>query len=397
MKTQEIAAIEFGTSKVVTVVARSGGLSRCDIAGSGTVPYDGFNDKEWNEYEALTDVVQDSVSAAELEANTKITEIYVGVPGERIRVLTAEAEIETSGNEITEEDINTVQDMAAEKLHIGGEDDYVLHRSPAWFSVNDGKKTMEPMGEKGGRLRACVSFILASMDFIDDIREIMGRLGITIRGFLSPTLGESLLLLSLEERDRVSMLIDIGYLATEISVIEGDAIVYHATVPKGGGDITAQLAMGLNLSMREAEQIKRSFLFNPDEFDQDNFYDVEGDDGSRLSFPRKEVADIIEGQVDEICDLIDKTLMNDANRYFGPRTQVQLTGGGISLMRGGREYLSSRIGRPVKVPVAKAAKLNSPIYATALGLVSMIFDSIEQPETGGKIFSKKITSIFKKG
>ena len=155
--------------------------------------------------------------------------------------------------------------------------------------------------------------------------------------------------------------------------------------------------MGLNLSMREAEQIKRSFLFNPDEFDQDNFYDVEGDDGSRLSFPRKEVADIIEGQVDEICDLIDKTLMNDANRYFGPRTQVQLTGGGISLMRGGREYLSSRIGRPVKVPVAKAAKLNSPIYATALGLVSMIFDSIEQPETGGKIFSKKITSIFKKG
>ena len=36
-------------------------------------------------------------------------------------------------------------------------------------------------------------------------------------------------------------------------------------------------------------------------------------------------------------------------------------------------------------------------YATALGLVSMIFDSIEQPETGGKIFSKKITSIFKKG
>ena len=122
-------------------------------------------------------MVQDSVSAAELEANTKNTEIYVGVPGERIRVLTAEAEIETSGNEITEEDINTVQDMAAEKLHIGGEDDYVMHRSPAWFSVNDGKKTMEPMGEKGGRLRACVSFILASMDFIDDIREIMGSTG----------------------------------------------------------------------------------------------------------------------------------------------------------------------------------------------------------------------------
>lgn len=399
MKTQ-IAAIEFGTSKIVTVVAQSGGLSRCDIIGSGTVPYAGYKDGEWGDYGALIDAVQDSVTAAELEANTKIHELYVGVPGEFIHVRTGEAEIELpEGQDITEDEINAVQDLIADKLHIVDEGNYVLHRSPAWFSIDDGKKTMEPMGSRGTRLRACVSFILASQDYIDDIAQTLGGMGIRILGFLSPTLGASLLLLSLEERDRVAMLIDIGYLNTEISVIEGDAVIYHAMLGMGGGDITAALAYGLNLTMREAEQVKRAYLFNPDEFDQDNYYEVDSDDGARLSFPRHEVAMIIEGKTDELCDLIEKTLMNDAAQHFGPRTQIQLTGGGVSLMRGGREYLAARIGRPVKVPVAKSAKLNSPVYASALGLVSLIFDSIEQPESsdGGFGFAKKLTGFFKKG
>ena len=397
MKTQ-IAAIEFGTSKIVTVVARSGGLSRCDIIGSGTVPYAGFKDGEWGDWEGLMDSVQDSITAAELEANTKIQELYVGVPGEFVQVRTGEAEIEIpEGGEITEEEINAVQDMIADKLHIADEDAYVLHRSPAWFSIDDGKKTMEVMGSRGTRLRACVSFILASQDFVADMIDTLGGMGLKILGFLAPTLGSGLLLLSLEERDRVSMLIDVGYLNTEISMIEGDAVIYHAILGMGGGDITAALAYGLRISMREAEQIKRNYLFNPDEFDQDNFYEVDSDDGMRLAFPRHEVANIIENKTDELCDLINKTLNNDAIQHFGPRTQVHLTGGGLALMRGGREYLAAQLGKPIKVPVAKSAKLNSPVYAAASGLVSLIFDSIEQPESAGEGFAKKLTGFFKKG
>ena len=205
------------------------------------------------------------------------------------------------------------------------------------------------------------------------------------------------MLLTLEERDRVSMLIDVGYLNTEISVVEGDAIVYHAIIGMGGGDITAALAYGLELTMREAEQIKRAYLFNPDDFDMDENYEVASDDGAQLSFTRGEVDSIVERKTDELCDVIQMTLLNDAAQHFGPRTQVQLTGGGIALMRGGREYLAARIGRPVKVPIAKAAKLNSPIYASSLGLVSLIFDSIEQPEASSEGFAKKLTGFFKKG
>ena len=39
-----IAAIDFGTSKIVTLVAETSGSERCDIVGAGITMYDGFLD-----------------------------------------------------------------------------------------------------------------------------------------------------------------------------------------------------------------------------------------------------------------------------------------------------------------------------------------------------------------
>ena len=396
MKTQ-VAAIEFGTSKIVTVIAQSGGLSRCDIIGSGTVSYDGFLGGDWNTPNQLMDAVHASIAAAEADAGEKITEIYVGVPGEYVRVRTAEAEIDIAGREITDEDVDAVQDRVADRLHIEEEGGYVLHRSPAWFSVDDGKKGMVPQGMRGSRLRACISFIVADPGFIEDISDLMGALNITILGFLSPTLGESLLLLNPDDRDRAGLLIDVGYLNTEISAIEGDAITYHAVLPQGTGQLIGDLMMELGVTMDAAEQLKRSYIFNPDEFDDNAYFEVEDDQGQRLSLARKDVQRVVEANIDELCGMIDQTIKNDANACLGPRSQIFLTGGGLALMRGGREYLAAAIGRSVKVPMAKSAKLNSPIYSSALGLVDLIFDSIEQQGASEGSLGDKLKNLFKKG
>ena len=270
---RQIAAIEFGTSKIVTMIAQNSGLDRLDIIGSGTVPYDGYSDGDWNTPRQMVQRVRDSVAAAELEAGTKVREAYVGIPGEYIHVLVCEAEVEAPEGEIDDGVINAVQDRAAERLQLASSGCLVLHRSPAWYIVDEGKKTMSP-GGRGSRLRAKVAFVVAEPMFIEDVSEMLRVLNITILGFLSPSLGESLLLLSLDDRDRTSLLIDCGYLNTEISVVEGDAIIYHAMLPRGGGHITAELATELRISMRAAEQIKRNYVFNPDEFDRDSFSEV---------------------------------------------------------------------------------------------------------------------------
>ena len=392
MKTQ-IAAIEFGTSKIVTMIAQSGGMDRLDIIGSGTVPYDGYSDGDWNTPGQMIQRVGDSIAAAELEANAKIKEIYVGVPGEYIHVRSCETEVELPEGVVDEAAINACQDAAADMLKIGESGGLVMPRTPSWFIVDDGKKTMSP-GGRGTRLRALTTFVIADPQFIEDVSEMLGQHDITILGFLSPSLGESLLVLSLEERDRGALLIDVGYLNTEISVVEGDAIVYHAILPRGGGHITADLAMGLRIPMRAAEQIKRNYVFNPDEFDMDSFSEVYDESGRRKTFPRKVVGEIVDQSFKELTDMIDMTISNDAGQLLGKRSQVYLTGGGIALMRGAREALAAAIGRPVKISAAKSSKLNSPVYASALGLADLIFDSIEGQAEAEENLGSKIRSMF---
>lgn len=81
-----IAAIDFGTCKIVTLVAETSGTQRCDIIGAGIAAYDGFLDGEWNNTVMLNEAIQKSITEAETQSKRKIREINVGVPGEFTRV-----------------------------------------------------------------------------------------------------------------------------------------------------------------------------------------------------------------------------------------------------------------------------------------------------------------------
>jgi len=61
MKTQ-IAAIEFGTSKIVTMIAQNSGMDRLDIIGSGTVPYDGYSNGEKGRLDIIGELIYQTVA-----------------------------------------------------------------------------------------------------------------------------------------------------------------------------------------------------------------------------------------------------------------------------------------------------------------------------------------------
>jgi len=375
------AAIEFGTSKIVTLLAESGGFTRCEIVGSGTVPYAGYSEACWNDPDGVLPAIEASIHAAEVEAKRSIHEIYVGVPGECILVRTAigEVDIASPDGRVSAEDITNVMDAAADVLGLDALGGNVLHRSPAWFTVDNGKRTMQPMNVhlRGNKLQAMVSFILADPAFIDDVRVWMGELGITINAFLAPSMGMSLLLMSFDERDRTPVvLLDVGYLNTEFSVIEGDAITYHAVIPMGGGHITAGLAEALEIGMDDAEDIKRRFSFSPDEFEMQSDPEVRFEDGSVVTFPREFVDDTVKGVADELIEMIQMVLQHAAGR-IAARSQIYLTGGGLVNMHGGKEYLAEKLERGVKIPVVRAARLNNPRFSSALGLMDLVFESVE--------------------
>lgn len=385
------AAIDFGTSKVVTLVAESGGYHRCDIIGAGQVPYDGYTDGYWNTPEKVSEAIQASIQEAENQSHRRITEIHVGVPGEFCRVYVIESTLQLQGVDphVTPADVDRIFAIADENLQpVRG---IIIHRSPAWFTVDDGKKTMEPVGMKGSTLKTLVSFVVADEFFLNDINRRMQALGVEVAGFFSLPMGESLLFLPPEDRDRTAVLLDVGYLNTEIMAVEGDALVYHKVIPIGGAHITVDLTYGLEVPMAVAEQIKRNYIFGMPGGDN---IEAMLDNGRTESFERDAVARVLEPRVDEIADEIRKNL-DESGVRLGSWSNVYLTGGGLALMRGGREYLASQLERPVRAPSPKAAKLNSPIYSSSLGLMDLVFETIEQQTEKSGLFDR-VKGFFKK-
>ena len=244
-----VTVIDFGTSKIVALVAEMNGRQRCDIVGAGTTQYEGFQDGQWNNPVALNANISEAIKVAETQAHTRVREVNVGVPGEFSRVYTVESRLALQGTDphVTVKDIETLFRQATSEL--GQVRGVIVHRSPAWFMVDDGKKTLEPMGMRGKSLRALVSFVVADQFFLDDVSERFRALGVTVNSFFSTPTGQAMLFIPDEERDRTALLIDVGYLNTEVMAVEGDALIFHKVIPMGGGNMAADLAYGLDVKL----------------------------------------------------------------------------------------------------------------------------------------------------
>ena len=371
MKTT-VAAIDLGTSKIVALVAETSGRQRCDIIGAGTVVYDGYMEGRWNAPDQLNDAISEAVHAAEEQSRTRIKEVYVGVPGDFSQVRTVEVKVELQGADprVTEKNITDLFDKAMEEL--GDIRGSIIHRSPAWFIVDDGKKTLEPMGMRGYELRAMISFVIADQFFLEDIQERFRSLGISVSGCLSTPIGQAMLFVPDEERDRSAVLVDVGYLTTEVMGVQGDAIVSLKNIPIGGGHISADLAYGLEVNLAVAEQIKRSYVYGLSA-GQSTF---EGTDqeGNTKTFTREQVEEVLEPRAEEICEAI-KEAISESGLKLSKWSPVYLTGGGLAINRGGREYLAAKLERPVRELPRKAVKLSSPAYSSALGLLDLLIDT----------------------
>ena len=392
MKTT-VAAIDFGTSKIVTLVAENSGSQRCDIVGAGIANYDGYLEEGWNNPAALDEAIRTSISESEEQSHRKLRELNVGVPGAFTKVYATEARIDLKGTDprVTPADVKAVFKKAAESL--GTHPGIVVHSSPAWFMVDDSKKTLEPVGMKGRELCALISFVVANQFFVDEISNRLTEMGLIASGFFSTPAGEAMLYLPEEDRDRTAVLIDIGYLNTEVMVVEGDAMIFHETVEIGGGNIAADLSMGLDIPMAAAEQIKRQYVYGlatPGET-----YDVPGIDGQKpLSFPRDKVTEIIEPRVDEIAEEIVKAI-DESGIKLGNWSNIYLTGGGLSFNRGGKDYLSGKLDRPVRDTPKRTTKLNSHAFSSTLGLMDLIIDTIEQQHQPSAGFGGAVKDFFR--
>lgn len=149
MMKKATAVLDFGTSKVLVLLAEESAYQKVTITSAGMAQYDGFMNGEWNAPSEVSDAIASAIEAAEKKVGTHIKEVYVGVPGEFVRVYVIESSVALQGADpkVTSADVEKLQRQATEMLD--RPTGVIIHRSPAWFKVDGGQKTLEPVDQKG--------------------------------------------------------------------------------------------------------------------------------------------------------------------------------------------------------------------------------------------------------
>ena len=371
------AVVDFGTSKVLVLLAEESAYQKVTITSAGMAQYDGFMNGEWNAPGEVSDAIASALEAAENKVGTHIKEVYVGVPGEFVRVYVIESSVALQGADpkVTSADVEKLQRQATEMLD--RPTGVIIHRSPAWFKVDGGQKTLEPVDLKGSTLEGMIGFVLADQFFINDVTERLRELGVEVRGFFSTSVGEAMQMIPFEERDHTAILVDVGYLSTEVMAVEGDALIWQKVLPVGGAHITLDLTYGLEKPFDMCEKIKRSYTFNAPKNTQ---IEVQGENGQMESFSGEQVSMIVDARVDEMLEMVDDAIKKSGIR-LGNWSNVYFTGGGLMPMSGARVYVAGKLSRNVREATAKTVKLKpAQVYASGSGLLELVYNTIEQEE-----------------
>ena len=392
MMKKATAVLDFGTSKVLVLLAEESAYQKVTITSAGMAQYDGFMNGEWNAPGDVTDAIASAIETAENKVGTHIKEVYVGVPGEFVRVYVIESSVTLQGADpkVTSADVEKLQRQATEMLD--RPTGVIIHRSPAWFKVDGGQKTLEPVDQKGSTLEGMIGFVLADQFFVNDVTERLRELNIEVKGFFSTSVGEAMQMIPFEERDHTAILVDVGYLSTEVMAVEGDALIWQKVLPVGGAHITLDLAYGLEKPFDMCEKIKRAYTFNAPKNTQ---IEVQGENGQMESFDGDQVSMMIDARVDEILEMVDEAIKKSGIR-LGNWSNIYFTGGGLMPMAGARVYAASKLSRNVREAATKTVKLKpAQIFASGSGLLELVYNTIEMEEQDESLFDR-IKRMFRK-
>ncbi|MBQ8468903.1 MAG: rod shape-determining protein [Clostridia bacterium] len=363
MLKKQTTVIDIGSSAIVTLIGERGVNGSFKIAGKGNVSYDGFSNGKFFSPSDLKNVIAMSISNAEQTSNTKVTDVFVGVPGEFCSTYSEELTVNFGKKKkIKQVDLLALMHKGAKKHPTYS----IINNSVIYCTLDDGKRLIDPVGKVTSHLSAKICYMMAENNFLDFISQIMAEIGIRHVSFIASTLAESNYLLDPHIRDRYAILVDCGYLTTNVMLSQGDGLLFLNSFSMGGGHITGDLFQVLKIDFNQAESLKRKIVLGWQTGDNET-YDLMGKEFIS-AYSAKTTNEIAEARIEIIASYIQKCL--DRCEYeFPDYLPVYLTGGGISYIKGIKDFLGRKLGRKVEIVSPNLAQSTRPDYSSEISLL----------------------------
>lgn len=367
-----IVGLDIGTTKVCTVVGTKSSHSQLEIIGIGTHPSYGLKKGTVVNIDKTVQSIHCSLEEAKLMAGVSIKSAVIGVAGSHIYSFNSSGVAAIKNNEITKDDIDRV--LEAAKAVLIPLDREILHVIPQEYRVDNTRGIKNPIGMCGVRLEVKVHIVTASISLIQNLIRCVEQAGVIAEHVTLQPLASSQSVLTIEEKEIGTMLVDIGGGTTDIAIWQNGSLIYSQIIPVGGNHFTNDLAVALQISHVEAERIKINHgCVLAEKLNQSAHITVQGRTGSyskeiQLSL----IAEIFGARSNELFQIIKNILIkkNIGNDLAGG---IVLTGGGsmINALSQLGEYI---LEKPTKIgyPLPFGGMTNimqNPKFSTVLGLL----------------------------
>jgi cell division protein FtsA len=388
-----VVGLDIGTTKICTVVGEIAD-DRVNIIGLGTYPSKGLRKGVVINIESTVQSIKKAVEEAELMAGCHITSVFAGIAGGHIKGINSHGVIAVKNREIGPNDVKRVID-AASAIAIPM-DREVIHVLPQEFIVDDQDGIKDPIGMSGVRLEGRVHIVTGAITSAQNIIKCANRAGLDVDDIVLEQLGSSEAVLTPEEKELGVAIIDIGGGTTDLVIFSSGSIKHTAVFSLAGSHITSDISMGLRTPLEEAEKIKKQYgcalttMVRKDETIE--VPSVGGRQPRVLS--RQTLAEIIEPRVEEILTLVHNEIVRTG--YGNLIASGMILTGGSAILEGTPELAEQIFNLPVRrgTPTGIGGLvdlINSPIYATGVGLV--LYGSRNKVQSRfrvgeGNIFSK---------
>ena len=364
-KPQIITGIDVGTAQVKVVVVRTvPGHERAvpQLIGTGIAESRGLrNGYIVNEAE-VTRSIKTAVAMAEKQAGVPIKRVYAGIGGIGISEMEATGEIipARADSEIGEHDIEKAGSDSEERVIERIHNRRILHAIPLRYRVDNEQVLGKVVGMRGTKLEVDTLFITTYEQHLNELTNALEAAGLTVEDIAASPLAASYVLLNKAQKRAGCVLANIGAETVSVVILEDDLPISVKLFPIGSADITNDLALGLRISLEEAEKLKRGGM-------------------TSVAISKKKVDEIITARLTDIFELIDnhlKKLKKDGLLPAG----VILTGGGSNLLAS-KDVASTTLNLPARfanLELNKNTKMKDASWTVAYGLCALGASSADE-------------------
>ena len=359
-----VTVLDFGSSRITALTGIKEVNKSFRLLASSDSEYSGFTNGEFVDPNELKDAIDNAINDIEKQLHSKVTSVYVGVPAEFCFAYDDTlTKIFPKKKKITTKIIDNLFLEDEEKNPYNTHT--VINKSPLYYIVNEDNKTNDPIDMYATKIQVRVSYILVENQFKMLIGGILDAIGIKEYDFLSNSLSESIYLIEEHKRNEGAYLIDCGYITTSVCQVLGDGLKELKSFSMGGGYITSDLSRSLEITIEEAEELKREAIITLKPLGVD-FYEL----SNGKKFGVKIVNEIIMTRLDKIVSLVNKCI-DSFDMEIPDYIPLCFTGGGINYIEGISDYLRKEFDRPIELCTPKALLYKKPDLSSSISLLNM--------------------------